>query len=572
MIALILYGLGLLGDSYYGFIAGSGLLNKIYQAMFQVFSYTRNGIFYTPVFLAMGAGLKIKNSSCPTVGIAAGFIISTALLFWEGMTLHYLGVQRHNSMYMALLPTMYFLFQMILSLDISPKRSLRTISVWVYIIHPLFIILLRVMEKFTHTEQIFIANSIMHYLMVCFLSFAFAVAMQNFLPDNAASRIKYHSSATEKVTGKTGRAWIEIDRNNLQKNVRALQSLLPANCQLMPAVKANAYGHGAVLIAEELNRLGVNSFCVATVSEGIELRRNGIKGDILILGYTYPKQFALLHKYNLTQTVLDSSYARLLNSCGQKIKVHLKIDTGMHRLGERAESIDDIEKMFHMTNLVIDGAFTHLCVAEAKTTPGREYTLKQIYSFFNTVNVLKKQGCDCKKVHLLASYGLLNYPEYAGDYARVGIALYGVLSDRADVANCPINLLPVLSVKARVAITKDLYAGEAAGYGLQYVAESKRKIAVLSIGYADGISRSLSCGNGQVLLHGTAAPIIGRICMDQMLVDVTNIPDVQSGDIAVVIGRSGEREISVYDLAEASNTITNEVLSRLGSRLERMLC
>ena len=154
---------------------------------------------------------------------------------------------------------------------------------------------------------------------------------------------------------------------------------------------------------------------------------------------------------------------------------------------------------------------------------------------------------------------------------RAGIAIYGLLSTRHDVEKCPVSLLPVLSVKARIAAIKDLYKGETAGYGLCYVADQNRKIAVLSIGYADGLPRALSGGMGKVLINGHAAPVIGNICMDQTLVDITDIPDVKQGDIAVIIGTSGNLEISAYDIAESTGTITNEVLSRLGTRLERMM-
>ncbi len=570
--ALIFYGFGLLGDSYYGFLSDGGVLDRIYQSMFQMFSYTRNGLFYAPVFLAMGAGIRKKYKLRHAADIACGFIISVSLMIFEGLTLNYLGVQRHNSMYIALLPVMFFLFQMILRIKRKPKKSLRTVSACIYIIHPLFIVLIRGAAKITHTEPLFIENSIVHYLAVCFLSVIFAVIMQKVVLNGKVFYAEVRPFGADKTAARKGRAWIEIDRNNLRKNVCALRSLLPPECELMPAVKANAYGHGAVLIAKELNRLGVGSFCAATVLEGVELRRGGVKGEILILGYTHPKQFPMLRKYRLTQSVIDFSYAQLLNSFGRKIKVHLKIDTGMHRLGERAERIEDIRKIFCFDNLMIEGVFTHLCADESKSGPDRDYTWKQIHAFFDVIADLEKSGCDCGKVHLLASYGLINYPIYAEDYVRVGIALYGVLSNRTDMEKCPVSLSPVFSVKARVAVVKDLYAGEAAGYGLQYVAESDRKIAVLSIGYADGIPRSLSCGNGRVLINGAAVPIVGRICMDQMMADITDIPDVKSGDVAVVIGKSGEKEIPVYDLAEESGTITNEVLSRLGSRLNRILC
>lgn len=558
-IALVLYGCGLLGDSYFGFLENGSSFKELYEALFCVFSYTRNGIFYAPIFLAMGAGFKQIPQRINNRGIIGGFLISIVLMITEGFVLHRLNVQRHDSMYIALLPCMFFLFQLILSEKIGPSKSLRTISMWMYMIHPLFIVVVRGAAKIAHLESLLIDNSLVHYILVCFLSCFFAVM------------VEWLSSKKHRQPFYAGRAWIELDREKLCENVAALRSLLPPKCELMPVVKANAYGHGAVPIAKELNRLGISSFCVATVSEGVDLRRNGTKGEILVLGYTHPKQFSLLKKYHLTQTVIDSSYAKKLSAYGKKIKVHIKIDTGMHRLGERVEKRAEISSVFRCKNLVVTGTYTHLCSAETKSEKDAEITHQQAEAFYSMVADLEHQGYLCGKLHLLASDGLINFPELAGDYARVGIALYGVLSNRADLSNCPIALQPVLSVKARIALVKDLYAGESVGYGLQYVAEQDAKIAVLTIGYADGLPRNLSCGNGKVLIKQNEAPIIGRICMDQMLIDITAIPTVRSGDIAVIIGKSGDREITAYDLAEQSGTITNEMLSRLGSRLDRVL-
>lgn len=557
-LTLALYGFGLLGDSYFGLFSGFRAFRALYDAMFHVFSYTRNGIFYAPVFLMMGAGMTRLRPRGRLFSLT-GFILSLAAMTAEGLILHSLDVQRHDSMYLALPPCMLFLFQLLLSVERRPSKSLRTVSTWMYLSHPLFIILIRGAAKLVHLEHIFVGNSIVHYSCVCLLSGAFAAALE---------QIRSHA---RRRPFQTGRAWIELNRENLRQNVNALRQLLPQGCRLMPAVKADAYGHGAALISRELNRLGIRAFCVATVSEGAELRQSGVKGEILVLSYTHPEQFPLLRRYHLTQTVIDSSYARLLNGYGRKINVHLKIDTGMHRLGERAEQIDALCGVFSCKNLSVTGAYTHLCSADLKTPEGRSCTEKQGEAFQQVLAELAKRGCSCGKVHLLASYGLLNYPELAGDYARVGIALYGVLSSRADWEGCPIALRPVLSVKARVALTKKLYAGEGAGYGLQHVARHDETIAVLTIGYADGIPRALSCGHGKVLLHGAEAPIIGRVCMDQMLVDVTAIPDVTSGDVAVIIGVSGQREITAYDLAEETGTITNELLSRLGGRLNRIM-
>lgn len=379
------------------------------------------------------------------------------------------------------------------------------------------------------------------------------------------------SKRSNKHSLDTDRAWIELDRKSLHQNVNALKSLLPQGCELMPVVKANAYGHGAIPVSKELNLLGIQSFCVSTISEGIELRRNGIKGEILILGYTYPKQFPLLRKYNLTQTVIDHLYAQLLNSYGKMLKVHIKIDTGMHRFGEHFEEIDKICEIFNCNHLDIKGIYTHLCCAETKTEPDIKFTMTQATAFNHVITTLRERDYSYGKTHLLASYGLYRYPELAGDYVRIGAALYGVLVTRTDFENYPVKLHPVLSIKARVALTKDLYAGEAAGYGLQYAAKNNCKIAVLSIGYADGIPRALSCGRGEVLINGYKALIVGRICMNQMLIDITNIPEVKSGDIAVIIGKSGQNQITVYDLAEASGISTYELLSHLEGSLQRIL-
>ncbi len=384
-------------------------------------------------------------------------------------------------------------------------------------------------------------------------------------------RFGHHSCCRSTKHFPRGRAWIELDFNALRQNAAALRALLPKSCGLMPALKANAYGHGAVPMAKMLNSIGVNAFCVACVSEGIQLRKHGIKGEILILGYTHPEQFPLLRRYRLTQTVLDYAYAEQLNRYGKKLSVHVAIDTGMHRLGERAEHVELFRKIFAMENLNIQGAYTHLCADDTDDPEAVAFTEKQAEAFYAVINDLKKQGYSGIKVHLLASYGVLNYSELAGDYARVGIALYGVRSSLSDLDKSAPCLNPVLSLKARITSVKILYPGESAGYGLAFTADRQMKIATLAIGYADGLPRSLSCNAGSVLISGRRAAIIGRICMDQTTVDVTDIPDVYAGDAAVIIGRSGEEEITAYELADKTATITNEILSQLGNRLERVI-
>lgn len=373
------------------------------------------------------------------------------------------------------------------------------------------------------------------------------------------------------------RAWIELDMAALEHNVRFLESLVPTGCSLMPAVKANAYGHGAVPVAKELERLGITSFCVACAAEGVELREAGIKGEILVLGYTSPQAFSLLRRYRLTQTVVDYAYAEQLQTCGLPLHVHIAVDTGMHRLGICCEDTDKIAAVYQMENLTVDGIYTHLSACDSDDPEARAFTERQINAFFRVTKMLRAAHCPCRGLHLLSSYGILRWTKAAADYVRPGIALYGLLSTGEDSHRLipagnqrPTTLRPVLSLKTRISSLRTLRAGESAGYGLAFTACRDMTLAVLSIGYADGLPRSLSGGRGRVLINGHSAPIVGLICMDQTLVDVSGIPKVSPGDTAVLIGASGTQEITAGELAEDCGTITNEILSRLGGRLERI--
>lgn len=558
IISLILYIIGLFGDSYNGFIAESPMIYWVYDTMFSIFSYTRNGIFYAPIFLVMGAMFAKSKISKSSVNIIV-LIFLLILMCVEGMVLHDLRVQRHDSMYITLIPCMFFLYKIILLIKVKPVKNLHIFATGIYLIHPLVIIIIHFVAKAIYLEEVIINNSLIHYGFVVGISFILSLLFVGII------------SKKHKDTFHYGRAWIELNRENLYHNIAILQNLLPSDCKLMPAIKANAYGHGSILVAKELNLCGINAFCVASVLEAEELRKGGIKGDILILGYTAPQQFGLLKKYNLIQSVIDYPYAVLLNQYGKKIRVHLKIDTGMHRLGVRVENMEEIFRIFDLKNLTIEGVYTHLCNADAVSPVDKEFTFSQGKEFFKVITQLEKCKGVYPKIHIQSSYGVLNYPELSGNYARIGISMYGVLSDRKDLQYISVELYPVLSVKARVALVKELLMGETAGYGCHYIAEQDRKIAVLTIGYADGIPRDYADNAGYVLINGIKAPIIGRICMDQTLIDVTDIPNVNQGDIAVIIGKSGEHELTAYDVAERTGTITNEVLSRLGKRLDRVV-
>lgn len=369
------------------------------------------------------------------------------------------------------------------------------------------------------------------------------------------------------------RAWIELDFHNLRNNVLEFQKILPAECELMPAVKADAYGHGAVPVCTALQDMGIRNFCVASAEEGAELRQAGIRGEILVLGYTHPELFGVLLEYGLTQTVIDLEYARLLDQFGRErrrhVAAHVSVDTGMHRLGERSTDVERILAIWKLENLDITGVFSHLCVSDGNSEADRRFTTEQIRKYETLIAALHRAGISGFKTHLQGSYGILNYPELKYDYARPGIALYGVLSSTGDSVRSSADLQPVLSLKARIECVHRLHAGEALGYGLSYTAEREMKTAVISVGYADGIPRRLS-NRGYALVNGKKAPVIGRICMDQMFLDVTEIPDAAPGDEAVLIGRSGKEQISAPQVAVWTDTISNELLSRLGARLQRV--
>lgn len=370
------------------------------------------------------------------------------------------------------------------------------------------------------------------------------------------------------------RAWIELDMKHLAHNVAEFKRMLPEDCKMMPAVKANAYGHGASEMAGELQKLGIDAFCVASMEEGIELRRDGIKGEILVLGYTDPAAAKTLLDYQITQTIIDEEYGKQLESYaakeGGRLPVHIGVDTGMHRLGIPWDAHERLCAMWKLPHLDVGGVYSHLCVSDGEEEKEIAFTKTQIARFDETVTYLRTQIKKPFAAHLQGSYGVLNYPECHYDYARVGIALYGILSSRTLIPKSAKGLLPVLSLHSVITSIRELNPGEGAGYGLDFVAAKKSRIAAAAIGYADGIPRNLS-GRGMALLHGKRVPIVGRVCMDQLLLDVTGVPDAAPEDEVLFIGGQGAEKISAEEFAGWSDTISNEIVSRLGARLGRFV-
>lgn len=364
------------------------------------------------------------------------------------------------------------------------------------------------------------------------------------------------------------RAWIEIDVGNLKHNVKVINNRLPDGCKIMAVVKANAYGHGLCLIAEELSKVGVRDFAVATLAEAIALRRKKIKGNILILGYTDVKNANLIHKYNLTQTMIDYEYAKKINDyCdGFQIKAHIKVNTGMNRVGESYENVINLANIYNLKGINVTGIYTHLACADSDDKDDVEFTNLQINKFFSCVEELKKRVANVGKIHVQSSYGLLNYPNMKCDYVRTGLIMYGVSETKT--VNDSLEIKPVLTLKARITSVKWINKDEYVSYGRTFKASAKTCIATVSIGYADGYPRCLSNKNVKVLVNGQLATVIGRICMDQLVIDVTNLDCISEGDEVILIG--SQKEVSAEEIAFKANTITHEILSRLGARLTRI--
>lgn len=557
IISLLLYAIRLLGGSYFGFIQNVNVLNKLYLSLFEITETTRNGIFFAPLFFTLGGYLYHKKNKIakPLVSFAA-FIISFGIMCAEALVLRHLDVMQHNSMYLLLPVTSLFLFMFLMSFRGKRYSALRDCSLVIYIIHPILIVAVRMVAKFIGMTQLFVDNKLIMFICVTIAS---VIASLIFT--------KIKSLLPKKNTNtKYERAWIELDLNALRHDVNELRRIMPDGCSLMAVLKDRAYGHSVFETVSVLEEMGVDAYAVATADEAIQLRYFGVKGTILILGYTDPSRAGELHKKKLCQTVFDLSYAKELNARNKEISVHIAIDSGMHRIGIDHSDIDSIAEVFSLKNLRIDGIFSHLCVSDSSTDDDISFTNTQISNFKTVLNELSKRGLKAKTTHLQNSYGLINYPDIKCDYARIGIALYGVDSENGINKRSDISLKPVLSLRTKIIQIRNLPSGQSVGYGRAFTTERESRIAVIPIGYADGLPRSLSGGKASVIINGQTAPIIGRICMDQCMVDVTDVDGASVGSVATVIGTDNGVTITAEDLSAQAETITNELLSRLGRR------
>ncbi|BAY11337.1 alanine racemase [Calothrix sp. NIES-2098] len=368
------------------------------------------------------------------------------------------------------------------------------------------------------------------------------------------------------------RAWVEIDLAALSHNVRQLVGLLSPCTQLMAVVKADAYGHGAVTVAQTALESGASWLGVATVPEGIQLREGGIKAPILILGATHtPEQIHAIAHWKLQPTLCSPKQALVFSDTleamnyGSPLPVHIKLDTGMSRLGTNWQQAGEfVQLVQRLPRLAIASIYSHLATADS---PDTKIMKQQHRRFEEAIAQIKAMGVEPPCLHLANSAATLADSALHYNIVRVGLAVYG-LYPSPHLKN-QVNLQPVLQVKARVTQVKTIAAGTGVSYGHHFIAASELRLAVVGIGYADGVPRNLS-NKMQVLIRGQRVPQIGTITMDQLMVDVSAIPDLQEGEVVTLLGEQGKEKITVDDWAEKLNTISWEILCGFKHRLPRV--
>ena len=379
----------------------------------------------------------------------------------------------------------------------------------------------------------------------------------------------------DKYISKRKRFWAEIDINAAEKNFNLIKNKLNKDTKLCCVVKANAYGHGAVYLSKLYEKLGADFFAVSNIEEAMQLRNNGISTPILILGYTPTSCASILAENNISQSVFSYSYAKELSKSatadGVKVKIHIKLDSGMGRIGfdcihKREEMLQSIVDVCNMQGLENEGVFTHFALAD-DGADGAEFTKLQYDRFISAIDGLKDRGIEFKIRHCANSATTFEYPEYHLDMVRVGVVLYG-LAPSAKVRGCE-ELVPVMSLKSVISMIKEIEEGDTVSYGCTFKAEKKTKVATAPVGYADGFWRSNADNGTQMLIRGQRVNIVGRVCMDQLMLDVTGIKGVREGDYITLIGADKDEFISADELARNNNTIGYEMICSIGERVPR---
>lgn len=361
------------------------------------------------------------------------------------------------------------------------------------------------------------------------------------------------------------RTWISVDRQALKINYQTFRSLLSENCRLMAVVKSNAYGHGIIDYTKTLDGFGADWFGVDSITEALTLRKAGIKKPILILGYTMPENFQKASVNNISITISDfNNLYKVVNI--KNLKIHLKIDTGMHRQGLFVTQLSEVIKS--LKGVKLEGVYTHL--ASSKNPNSSKDTFLQLEKFNRALEIFRKYGLELLK-HVSASGGTFFYPEAHFDMVRVGAGLYGLWpSDEIKQAfNKSLKLEPILSWKTIISEVKEVGKGERIGYDFTETLKRKTIIGICPVGYWHGMPRNMS-SKGYVLVKGQRAKILGRVSMDMITVDLTDIKNVKVSDEVTLIGKDGKESITADEIAEISGTINYEIVTRLNPLLEKI--
>ncbi len=370
------------------------------------------------------------------------------------------------------------------------------------------------------------------------------------------------------------RAWAEVDLDAISHNVKGIKNIIRPDVKLMAVVKADAYGHGAFEVAKTCLESGAERLAVAFVDEAVELRRKGIDVPILLLGVSMPDAIENIIKYNITPAVASVEFAKQLSKAAvatqKTVKVHIKVDTGMFRIGfqftgdikQRLETVEKIVEISKLPNIELEGMFTHLSTADET---GRDYTKQQFKNFMELDEKLKARGVQIPIRHIANSAGQIRYPELQLDMVRAGIILYGLYPSN-EVSYEPLKLKPAMKFKARIVNIKNIEKGDSISYGRSFTAEKTTKLATISVGYADGYSRIMS-GRAEVSVNGKKIPQVGRICMDQCMIDVSGVNNIDIGDEVTLFG---DEAVSAESVAANLGTINYEVVCMVGRRVPRI--
>jgi alanine racemase len=359
--------------------------------------------------------------------------------------------------------------------------------------------------------------------------------------------------------------WVDIDLGALSDNVGKIKSIVGSSVKILAVLKQSAYGHGIIQVARKLYEEGVDAFGVGGINEAIQLREDGYRGQIILLSIVSKELAAFFIRFGITPTVADLNFARELNRQASKIKrvvpVHIKVDTGMGRLGFYPDQIYPfLEKLKRFSSLSLEGLYTHFPAADTNFN----FTNQQLNIFQKLIKDLKTKSINFNYYHSANSLGVVNYPNSYLNMVRPGLILYGIKPS----ADLRVELKPVLSFKAKIIFIKEIPPGKTVGYGREFIAKKKTRVATVSVGYADGYPWALS-NCAKVLIKGKVFSIAGRVCMDHIMIDLGQDKEIKEGDVVTLIGKDQDKEVKAEDLASWAQTIPYEIVTRISREIPR---